>query len=61
MNQAADGLDEMMNETARNLAQMWGLVRDGVIVCSKCENRPALLPTLECPHCRAARIIARHR
>ena len=49
------GLVEAMTDVAKQLARKHGLVRsDGVIVCWRCETRPALMPSLHCAQCLQA-------
>lgn len=44
----------VLEQLAISLARKNRLLIDGVIWCWHCGNKPALMPSLACPHCLAA-------
>lgn len=59
---ATETIRGQMNALARTIAQKNGLVQtDGSIVCWECRAKPALLPSLHCPHCLHAKRVVRER
>lgn len=45
--------DQLVKDVAIGLARKHRLVVDGVLWCWNCGHKPALMPSLHCPHCLA--------
>lgn len=51
-----------LNALAQAIAIRNNLVEDdGTIICWECRKKPALLPSLHCPHCLHAKRVVRER